>query len=105
MWGRKQREAINTATEIELEQEYAIVSIPQNTVELTIFAKVYLDGEIKTVTTKYGMSEVREAIEEAEQGYIPSDGKYVLTEKGKRVAELIDNGMSYEDACAACEDL
>lgn len=85
--------------EIELEQQYAVISIPVNTVELKICSKIYLDGEIKEVHTDYDMAGVKNAVDEAEQGYIPSDATFHLTDKGKAVAELIDKGMSYEDAC------
>ena len=87
--------------EIELEQNYAVVSIPSNTVELTINAMIYLHGELKMVQTKYDMAEVQKAIKEAEEGYISSDAKFVLTDKGKKIAQLfIEKGMSFEDACA-----
>ena len=85
--------------EIELEQQYAVISIPVNTVELKICAKIYLDGEIKEVHTDYDMAGVKNAVDEAEQGYIPSDAKFVLAPKGQKIAELMDGGMSYEDAC------
>ena len=86
--------------EIELEQKYAVISVPSNTVELTINAMIYLNCELKTVHTKYNMAEVQKAIKEAEDGYIPSDAKFALTDKGKAIAQLIENGMSFEDACA-----
>ena len=86
--------------EIELEQKYAVISIPSNTVELTINAKIYLNGELKTVNTTYDMADVQKAIKEAEDGYIPSDAKFVLTDKGKVIAKLMENGTSFEDACA-----
>lgn len=90
--------------EIELEQKYAVISIPSNTVELAINAKIYLNGELKTVNTTYDMAEVQKAIKEAEDGYIPSDAKFVLTDKGKKIAQLIEKGMSFEDACALVDN-
>ena len=68
--------------EIELEQQYAVISIPVNTVELKICAKIYLDGEIKEVHTDYDMAGVKNAVDEAEQGYIPSDATFCLTDNG-----------------------
>ena len=97
--GRK-GEKMEKRKEIELEQQYAVISIPVNTVELKICAKIYLEGEIKEVHTDYDMTAVKNAVDEAEQGYIPSDATFHLTEKGKAIAELIDKGMSYEDACS-----
>ena len=85
--------------EIELEQQYAVVSIPKNTVTFTICANIYLDGKIQEVRAFYDMNGVKQAVKEAEQGYIPSDAKFVLTDNGKKVAELMDGGMTYEEAC------
>ena len=85
--------------EIELEQQYAVISIPVNTVELTVTAKIYDHRELKTVNTTYDMAGVKNAVDEAEQGYIPSDAKFVLAPKGQKIAELMDGGMSYDDAC------
>ena len=84
--------------EIELEQQYAVVSIPKNTVTFTICANIYIDGKIQEVRSYYDMGEVKQAVKEAEDGYIPSDAVFTLTEKGKQLGKLLDAGMGYEDA-------
>lgn len=67
---------------IELNEHRAIIGLPENTVELTITAKVFEDGELQTVSAKYGMSQVREMFEKADKGYIDDDDRFVITEKG-----------------------
>ena len=75
--------------EIELPQEYIVLAIPDSTVEVTINAKVYYDGEIHKVTRVMDFNEVRDAIKEAQDGYIPSDAIFSLTPLGeKRLNEL-----------------
>ena len=67
---------------IELQEHRAIICLPENTVELTITAKVFENGELQTVSAKYGMSQVREMFEKADKGYIDDDDQFVITEKG-----------------------
>lgn len=69
--------------EIELKTAYAVVELPYNAVEVDIVAKVYIDGDIQTVKRTMDMEEVRTAIEEAAENYIPSDAVIMLTEKGR----------------------
>ena len=79
----------NICDKIELEQVYAVVSIPTTTCELTLHAKVFLsDGELHEVEAVMDFDEVRNAIKEAEEaGYIPDDAVFCLTEKGRAYAE------------------
>ena len=72
--------------EIIIPTLYAVLEIPSQAVELTIQAKVYLNGEIRTVQTLIDLEEIRTAIKEAED-YIGPDDKFVLTEEGKRYAK------------------
>ena len=75
---------------IELENEFIVLAVPKNTVEVTIFAKIYHNGELQDVHRTMDFQEVREAFKEAEQGYIPSDAVFTLTPLGKKyVEELI----------------
>lgn len=76
----------DTKNIIELEEEFVVLSIPSSTVELTIGAKIYNDGQIIDVYRKLSIEEVREAIEEAKENYIPND-VYRITEEGKRYFE------------------
>ena len=72
--------------EIIIPTLYAVLEIPSQAVELTIQAKVYLNGEIRTVQTIVDFDGIRTAIQEAED-YISPDDKFVLTEEGKRYAK------------------
>lgn len=77
---------------IELEDEFIVLAIPKDTVEVTISAKVYHDGELLEVRRTMMPHEVREAFKEAETGYIPSDAVFSLTPLGEKYAdELIRN--------------
>ena len=71
---------------MNLETEWAVLTIPMNAVELTITAKVYLDGELVQVDRTLSMSEIRDAAREAED-YFPPDAVFTITEKGKQWLE------------------
>ena len=74
---------------IELENEFIVLAIPKNTVEITISAKVFNNGELQTVQRAMSFDEVREAFKEAEQGYIPSDAVFSLTPLGKEYVDKL----------------
>ena len=83
--------------EVTLNNDYAILEIPENCVELTLQCRVMLDGKLKTVARTMDMKEIRDALEEyklaEEFGYIPPDAVFALTEEGKKYAEeLMRNG-------------
>lgn len=69
---------------IELENEFIVIAVPKNTVEVTISAKVYHDGKLQDVHRTMDFDEVREAFKEAEQGYIPSDAVFTITPLGEK---------------------
>lgn len=76
---------------MEFEEIPAVFYIPENTISVTIEAKV-LDENNKliTVTTDYNPAALREAIKDGEQ-FIPDDAVFQLTDKGKRLLnEMID---------------
>lgn len=75
--------------EIELTEVFAVIGIPENTITLDITAKIMIDDELKSVTKSMNMTEVRHAIQEAEDGYISEDAKFVSTEKGRAYAESL----------------
>ena len=54
---------------IELNESYAVLSLPTETVEIELTAHVYHDGKIITVEREYLMEEVREAFKSAEEDY------------------------------------
>ena len=68
---------------VEIIQHRAMVEMPENAVEITIDAKVYHDGELISVKRKMDMSEIREAFQKADDGYIDDDDTFVLTDKGR----------------------
>lgn len=74
-------EAVNIDKEV-----WAVVSIPETTVKLTLRCEVYLDDRLQTVEKTMSMTEVQEAINEAKD-YIGPDDVFVLTEKGKSLAK------------------
>lgn len=67
---------------VELKEHRAIVCLPENTVELTVTAKVFEGGELQTVSLTYSMSQVREMFEKADKGYIDDDDRFMITDKG-----------------------
>lgn len=67
--------------EITLETEHAMLDIQAQAVELSIEAKVYMNGELKTVHTTYDFGMIRNAIKEAED-YIAPDDMFALTDEG-----------------------
>ena len=82
---------------VELDNQYAIVELPENCVEVTFQCKVYLDGILQTVMRTMSMKDIQEAFDEykaaEEMGYIPPNAIFTLTEEGKRYAEeLMHNG-------------
>ena len=68
---------------IDLRENYIVLSIPSEAVELEINAKVYYDGEINSVTKHMDIEEIRKGFQEAEECYIPSDTTFRLTDKGR----------------------
>ena len=72
---------------VELDNQYAIIEIPENCVELTLQCTVYLDGKLQTVMRTMSMKDIKDAFAEyavaEECGYIPPDAVFTLTEKGE----------------------
>ena len=82
-------------TEIELEQEYIVLAIPSSALEVNIEAKIYYDGDVHKVKTTLGFDEVRAAIKEAQDGYIPSDAVFSLTPLGEETLRKLKE--KYQD--------
>ena len=76
--------------ELYLEQNYIVLSLPSETVEVEITAKVYHDGELINVKKTLSIQEVREGFKEAEEGYVPSDAVFQVTENGLKYLEELD---------------
>ena len=76
---------------MEFEEIPAVFYIPENTISVTIEAKI-LDENNKliTVTTNYNPVALREAIKDGEQ-FIPDDAVFELSDKGKKlISDIID---------------
>ena len=63
---------------IELNESYAVLSLPTGTVEIELTAHVYHDGKIITVEREYSMEDVREAFRSAEEDYFAPDDIWSL---------------------------
>ena len=72
---------------VELPSQYAVIDLPENAVEVTINAKVYLNGTLQDVTRVLNMQDIQRAFHEAEEGYIPTDAVFTLTDSGRQTAE------------------
>ena len=75
---------------IELDEKYAVVCIPADTIELRLTARILLQGKVKEVSKDLTMHDVRKAMREAEDWYIPEDEKHTFTEAGKQLIEDLD---------------
>ena len=71
---------------VDIEIKHAMLDIPAHAVEIKISAKVYMDGELKTVQTTYDFDKIRAAIQEAED-YIGPDDLFALTDEGHQYAK------------------
>lgn len=78
--------------EIELNEKWAVIGLPEDAVEAEIAATVYMNGEITKVCKTLNMHELREAFQEAKDGYIPSDAVFCLSDKGREYVEGLLNG-------------
>ena len=87
---------------VELDNQYAIVEIPENCVELSLQCTVYLDGKLQTVMRTMSMKEIKEAFAEyqvaEECGYIPPNAIFTLTEEGKDYLNWLDEEDAHERA-------
>jgi len=75
---------------IELINHRAMIEIPENSVEVRMIVKVYVDGEIETVSSTLNQEMIREAFRKADDGYIDEDDRFVLTENGLRYLEELE---------------
>lgn len=84
-------------TEMELENEFIVLAIPSSSVEVEITATIFLDGELHKCKRKMNFQEVRDAIQEAKDGYIPSDAVFTLTDLGREYLEKLKERYRGED--------
>lgn len=97
------KEKYTPGNEVDLPQEFVVIAIPDDTLELEIAAKIYIDGELHEVTRHMDFPEVRSAIREARDGYIPSDALFTLTPtNAERITQLVEryrSGLEDDDEC------
>ena len=68
---------------IRLDDDFIVLRIPKNTVELRMLLQVYVDHTLVPVTKDMDMFEIREAFKKAEDGYIDEDDEFVLSDEAK----------------------
>ena len=81
---------------VDLEQDFIVLAVPSDSVEIDITAKVYIGGLLKKVTCHLDFPEVRAAIKEAyEGGYLPSNALFTLAPtKAEKLAALIEKAAA-----------
>lgn len=79
---------------IELEEKWAVISIPKDTVEIELNIKVFYNGELVKVGTVMGLDDVRTALRKAEEGYIDEDDRFVSTDNGKAYLDSLRASMT-----------
>ena len=83
---------------VELEEDFIVLAIPANTVELQIRAKVFNDGDVIEVGNKFSFACVRKMFKEAQDGYIPSDAVFSLAKVGEdKIRSLLEKYLAEED--------
>lgn len=75
---------------IELTNHRAMIEIPENSVEVQMIIKVYVDGEIKKVSATLDQKMIRESFRKADDGYFDEDDRFVITESGLRFMEELE---------------
>lgn len=82
---------------IELAEHRAVIELPEDSIEIQIFVKLYRDGMIVSATKTMSISEIRRAFQRADDGYIDEDDRFVITEKGLKWLEGCEaNGTEIE---------
>ena len=74
-----------------------IMSIPTNTIEMTIKLKMYEDGEMFYAKQIFNLEDIKDAedlFEQCCEGEYPT---YTLTEKGREYAEMIGSNMAKDN--------
>lgn len=82
---------------VNLEQEFIVLAIPATTTKLKIDAEVYHDGQLIEVTKDMDFGEIRAAIKEAQECYIPSDTVFALTDVGRAQLEKLKEKYNVEE--------
>ena len=72
---------------VELTEKPIVLWMPEDAVEISIEAKVWMGDEIKKCQKKLNFAELRDAFKDAEENYIDPDATFVLTDKGREFVE------------------
>ena len=88
----KNTERFKSGEEIELTEHRAMIYLPENSVEVTIEASIFEDGEVHVVSKKMNMEALRDAFQRADDGYIDEDDRFVLTDRGLKFLEECGDG-------------
>ena len=68
--------------EIELKNHRAMVELPENAVEVELVCKVFHEGELLNVSRTLKMSDLRNAFQKADDGYIDDEDTFSITDAG-----------------------
>ena len=74
-----------------------IMSIPTNTIEMTVKVKLYEDGEIVDAEQAFDLNEIKDAEDLFEQCCDGEYPRYTLTEKGEKYVEVLRNERVIDD--------
>lgn len=70
-----------------LENRFAVIELPIDSINVTIFVKVYNNDKIIDVTKIMSLEDIRDAFNKAERGYIDDDDVFTLTDEFRRQIE------------------
>ena len=87
----------NTQSTVEFTTEYAVFEIPIHTLSIDMNLKVFDGEKIIECTRSYSMDDVRAAVSDAEENYIPEDATWTLTEKGREYLEELKRDLDMPD--------
>lgn len=83
--------------EYTLDEDFIVLAVPSDTVEVKITATIYADGKIERVEKTMNFREVRRAMKEANDGYIPSDAVFTLRPLGEeKITALVKKYLEEE---------
>lgn len=84
---------------VELENEFIVIAVPSDTVEIEIRAKVWKNGNVINVGRTMSFDEVRNAMKEARDGYIPSNALFVLNPNADKsqIEELVSSYLEHSE--------
>ena len=74
-----------------------IMSIPTNTIEMTVKLKIYEDGEIVDAEQVFDLEDIKDAEDLFEQCCEGEYPRYTLTEKGREYVEMIGGNMAKDN--------